>query len=59
MKYFAELVKKAKHVSGADAVLKAYNIEGDVRVQYEDRSDFERIAHQFGIFHEWKVNSLE
>ncbi|KAJ0010205.1 hypothetical protein Pint_34098 [Pistacia integerrima] len=54
LKYFAELVKKAKHVRGADAVLKAYNIEGDVRIQYEDQSDFERIAHQFGIFDEWK-----
>ncbi|XP_044507383.1 alpha-1,3-mannosyl-glycoprotein 2-beta-N-acetylglucosaminyltransferase-like [Mangifera indica] len=54
LKYFAKLVKKAKHINGADAVFKAYNIEGDVRIPYKDQSDFERIAHQFGIFHEWK-----
>lgn len=49
------MVKNAKPVHGTDAVLKAYNIEGDVRVQYKDQPDFERIAHQFGIFDEWKV----
>lgn len=48
-------MKKAKHINGADAVFKAYNIEGDVRTPYKDQSDFERIAHQFGIFDEWKV----
>ncbi|KAK9287578.1 hypothetical protein L1049_015999 [Liquidambar formosana] len=53
-KYFAELVKNAKSVHGADAVLKAYNIDGDVRIQYQDQLDFERIARQFGIFYEWK-----
>lgn len=40
---------------GADAILKAHNIEGDVRVSYRDQSDFEYIARQFGIFEEWKV----
>lgn len=53
-KYFANIVKNAKAVHGNDAVLKAYNIEGDVRIQYKDQSDFKRIARQFGIFEEWK-----
>ncbi|CDP14492.1 unnamed protein product [Coffea canephora] len=54
VKHFAELVKNAKPVYGADAVLKAYNIDGDVRIQYRDQMDFEFIARQFGIFEEWK-----
>jgi alpha-1,3-mannosyl-glycoprotein beta-1,2-N-acetylglucosaminyltransferase len=54
-KHFANIVRKAKPVHGTDAVLKAYNIEGDVRIQYRDQPDFEWIAHQFGIFEEWKV----
>jgi alpha-1,3-mannosyl-glycoprotein beta-1,2-N-acetylglucosaminyltransferase len=29
----------------------------DVRIQYNDQEDFERIARQFGIFEEWKVYS--
>lgn len=49
------MVKNAKPVYGADAVLKAYNIDGDVRIQYKDQNDFELIARQFGIFEEWKV----
>ncbi|XP_021911815.1 alpha-1,3-mannosyl-glycoprotein 2-beta-N-acetylglucosaminyltransferase isoform X2 [Carica papaya] len=53
-KYFANIVKKAIPVQGSDAVAKAYNIEGDVRIQYNDQPDFERIARQFGIFEEWK-----
>ncbi|KAL3597772.1 hypothetical protein D5086_009409 [Populus alba] len=53
-KHFADIVRKAKPVHGTDAVLKAYNIEGDVRIQYRDQPDFEWIAHQFGIFEEWK-----
>ncbi|XP_073313689.1 alpha-1,3-mannosyl-glycoprotein 2-beta-N-acetylglucosaminyltransferase-like [Primulina huaijiensis] len=53
-KYFADLLKKATPMHGADAVLKAHNIEGDVRVSYRDQSDFEYIARQFGIFEEWK-----
>ena len=35
--------------------MKAYNVMGDVRIEYRDQSDFERIARQFGIFEEWKV----
>lgn len=50
------MVKKAKPVPGTDAVLMASNIKGDVRIHYKDQSDFERIAHQFGVFKEWKVN---
>ncbi|KAB1199294.1 Alpha-1,3-mannosyl-glycoprotein 2-beta-N-acetylglucosaminyltransferase [Morella rubra] len=53
-KHFADLVKKAKPLQGSDVVLKAYNIDGDVRIQYRDQFDFERIARQFGIFEEWK-----
>ncbi|CAM8941719.1 unnamed protein product [Rhodiola kirilowii] len=52
--YFAELVKTAKPVSGNDAILKTHNIDGDVRIQYNDEQDFEYIANQFGIFTEWK-----
>ena len=29
-----------------------------MRIQYKDQSDFERIAHQFGVFEEWKVKYL-
>ncbi|CAL5376890.1 unnamed protein product [Camellia sinensis] len=54
VKHFADMVKKAKPVYGVDAVLKAYNIDGDVCVHYKDQADFERFAHQFGIFEEWK-----
>ncbi|ERN17179.1 hypothetical protein AMTR_s00044p00146360 [Amborella trichopoda] len=54
LKYFASLISNAKPVHGADAVFKAYNIDGDVRMHYQDQMDFERIARQFGIFEEWK-----
>ncbi|XP_077220386.1 alpha-1,3-mannosyl-glycoprotein beta-1,2-N-acetylglucosaminyltransferase [Tasmannia lanceolata] len=54
LKYIANLVANAKPVSGNDAVLKAYNIDGDVRIQYNDETEFGRIARQFGIFEEWK-----
>ncbi|KAL8143661.1 hypothetical protein V2J09_016693 [Rumex salicifolius] len=54
LSYFASLVRKAKPVNGDDAVLKVSNIEGDVRIQYNDQPYFERIARQFGIFEEWK-----
>ncbi|KAL5984293.1 hypothetical protein ACLOJK_018397 [Asimina triloba] len=58
-RYFADLVGKAKPVHGTDAVLKAYNIDGDVRIQYNDQPDFERIARQFGIFDEWKARVMQ
>uniref|UniRef100_A0A803NJ33 Alpha-1,3-mannosyl-glycoprotein 2-beta-N-acetylglucosaminyltransferase n=1 Tax=Cannabis sativa TaxID=3483 RepID=A0A803NJ33_CANSA len=54
VKYFADIVKKAKPLHGRDLVLKASNIGGDVCVKYEDQRDFERIASEFGIFEEWK-----
>ncbi|KMZ57737.1 Alpha-1,3-mannosyl-glycoprotein 2-beta-N-acetylglucosaminyltransferase, family GT13 [Zostera marina] len=54
LNYFAKLVSDAKAVSGHDAVLQAYNIDGDMRIPYNDQSDYERIARQFGIFEEWK-----
>ncbi|KAL6963582.1 alpha-1,3-mannosyl-glycoprotein 2-beta-N-acetylglucosaminyltransferase [Sarracenia purpurea var. burkii] len=53
-KHFADIVKNTRPIYGTDAVLKAYNIDGDVRIHYKDQEDFERIAHQFGIFQEWK-----
>lgn len=55
MKHFADLLKKATPILGSDAILKASNIEGDIRILYRDQSDFEDIAQQFGIFEEWKV----
>ena len=58
MSYFAKIVSDAKPAYGADAVLKAFNIDGDVRIQYNDQADFERIARQFGIFEEWKASPL-
>lgn len=48
-------MKKAKPIQGSDVVLKAYNIDGDVRIEYKDQFEFEHIARQFGIFEEWKV----
>ncbi|KAG2706229.1 hypothetical protein I3760_05G094700 [Carya illinoinensis] len=54
MKHFAHILKNAKPIQGIDVVLKAYNIDGDVRIQSRDQPDFERIARQFGIFEEWK-----
>ncbi|PHU10767.1 Alpha-1,3-mannosyl-glycoprotein 2-beta-N-acetylglucosaminyltransferase [Capsicum chinense] len=58
MKHFGDLVKKAKPIHGADAILKAFNIDGDVRIQYRDQLNFEDIARQFGIFEEWKASIL-
>ncbi|GAV56518.1 GNT-I domain-containing protein [Cephalotus follicularis] len=54
LEYFANIVRKAVPVYGPDAVHKAYNIEGDVRIRYQDQSEFEHLARQFGIFEEWK-----
>ncbi|XP_028120018.1 alpha-1,3-mannosyl-glycoprotein 2-beta-N-acetylglucosaminyltransferase-like [Camellia sinensis] len=54
VKHFADMVKNARPVCGTDDVLKECNIDCDVRIQYKDKTDFEHIAHQFGIFEEWK-----
>ncbi|KAH9608981.1 hypothetical protein KSS87_020934 [Heliosperma pusillum] len=54
LKYFASLVQKATPLYGNDFVLKANNVDGDVRIQYKDQGDFENIARHFGIFEEWK-----
>lgn len=54
VKHFADMLKKATPIYGSSAILKASNIEGDVRILYRDQSDFEDIARQFGIFEEWK-----
>ncbi|KAL0764034.1 hypothetical protein Bca101_080185 [Brassica carinata] len=53
-KYFSGLVRQARPIQGSDLVLKAQNINGDVRIRYEDQAEFERIAGEFGIFEEWK-----
>ncbi|KAH7278964.1 hypothetical protein KP509_38G066700 [Ceratopteris richardii] len=49
-----DLVSKAVPLSGADVVTKAYDIDGDVRIEYANQATFERLARQFGIFEEWK-----
>lgn len=51
-------MKKSTPVHGENVVLKAHDIEGDVRIEYKDQSHFEIIARQFGIFNEWKVMRL-
>ncbi|XP_066354050.1 alpha-1,3-mannosyl-glycoprotein 2-beta-N-acetylglucosaminyltransferase-like [Miscanthus floridulus] len=51
---FGKEVASATPLHGSDAVLKAHNMAEDVRIQYNDQEDFERIARQFGIFEEWK-----
>ncbi|KAK3121072.1 hypothetical protein QOZ80_8BG0645620 [Eleusine coracana subsp. coracana] len=51
---FGKEVASATPLHGHDAVLKAHNLGMDVRIQYYDQEDFERIARQFGIFEEWK-----
>ncbi|KAL4343325.1 hypothetical protein HN51_061626 [Arachis hypogaea] len=52
--HFANIVAKAKPVSGVNVLQETNNIDGDVRIKYRDQSDFEYIAGQFGIFQEWK-----
>ncbi|VFQ62110.1 unnamed protein product [Cuscuta campestris] len=54
LNHFAEMVKKAELIHGADVALKANNMSGDVCIQYRDQLHFEEIARQFGIFEEWK-----
>ena len=56
VKHFAELVKSAKPLYGSDLLLKTINVDGDVRIQYNDQPHFENIASHFGIFEEWKVS---
>lgn len=56
--HFANIVAKAKPVSGVNVLQETNNIDGDVRIKYRDQSDFEYIAGQFGIFQEWKVIQL-
>jgi alpha-1,3-mannosyl-glycoprotein beta-1,2-N-acetylglucosaminyltransferase len=52
---FGEEVASATPLHRSDALLKAHNMNVDVRIQYDDQGDFERIARHFGIFEEWKV----
>ena len=58
MTKFGKDVASATPVHGSDALLKAHNLDVDVRIQYNDQSDFERVARQFGVFEEWKVPLL-
>ncbi|KAE8712838.1 Alpha-1,3-mannosyl-glycoprotein 2-beta-N-acetylglucosaminyltransferase [Hibiscus syriacus] len=54
VKHFADLLRMAKPVRGTDLALLTSTIDGDVRIQYNDQSDFENIARQFEVFEEWK-----
>ncbi|XP_039135407.1 alpha-1,3-mannosyl-glycoprotein 2-beta-N-acetylglucosaminyltransferase isoform X1 [Dioscorea cayenensis subsp. rotundata] len=54
LNHFAKLVSDAKLVTGPDFVLKASNINGDIKIKYRDQQEFEIVARQFGIFEEWK-----
>ncbi|KAL3624333.1 hypothetical protein CASFOL_033149 [Castilleja foliolosa] len=54
VEHFGSLLKNSTPVHVTDAILKAHNINGDIRIVYRDQSDFEGIARQFGIFEEWK-----
>uniref|UniRef100_A0ACD6A0B8 Uncharacterized protein n=1 Tax=Avena sativa TaxID=4498 RepID=A0ACD6A0B8_AVESA len=51
---FGKDVASATPLHGSDSLLKAHNMDVDVRIQYDDQGDFERIARHFGIFEEWK-----
>ncbi|KAF0934520.1 hypothetical protein E2562_025616 [Oryza meyeriana var. granulata] len=55
---FGKDVSSATPLHGSDATSKAHNMDSDVRIQYNDQEDFERIARQFGIFEEWKFAIL-
>ncbi|KAJ7555204.1 hypothetical protein O6H91_05G026200 [Diphasiastrum complanatum] len=52
-KQFAALVQNSVPIAANEAA-KAYNIDGDVRIEYESQSAFQNLAKQFGIFEEWK-----
>ncbi|KAF6151567.1 hypothetical protein GIB67_021753 [Kingdonia uniflora] len=54
LRHFVNIVPNAKPVYGNDIVLKAYNVDGNVRILYRDQEDFERIAQRFGIFYKSK-----
>ncbi|KAJ8477516.1 hypothetical protein OPV22_021243 [Ensete ventricosum] len=54
LKHFAKMVSNARPIRDSDVILKANNIDNDIRIQYSDQRHFERIARQFGIFEEWK-----
>ncbi|CAL9177794.1 unnamed protein product, partial [Musa hybrid cultivar] len=58
LKYFAKMVSNARPIRESDLILKANNIDSDIRIQYNDQRHFELIARQFGIFEEWKAISL-
>ncbi|XP_048566122.1 alpha-1,3-mannosyl-glycoprotein 2-beta-N-acetylglucosaminyltransferase-like isoform X5 [Triticum urartu] len=55
---FGKDVANATPVRGSDDLLKAHNLDVDVRIQYNDQSDFERVARQFGVFEEWKLTRV-
>ncbi|VAH85169.1 unnamed protein product [Triticum turgidum subsp. durum] len=55
---FGKDVANATPVRGSDDLLKAHNLDMDVRIQYNDQGDFERVARRFGVFEEWKVPLL-
>ncbi|KAG0456998.1 hypothetical protein HPP92_022155 [Vanilla planifolia] len=53
LSYFTKMVAGAKPL-GVDFVGKASSMDGDVRIKYNNQAEFEQIAHQFGIFSEWR-----
>ncbi|WOL05309.1 alpha-1,3-mannosyl-glycoprotein 2-beta-N-acetylglucosaminyltransferase [Canna indica] len=54
LSYFAKMVSNARPIREPEIILKAKNIDSDIRIQYNDQQHFEQIAGQFGIFEEWK-----
>ncbi|KAG0458707.1 hypothetical protein HPP92_021835 [Vanilla planifolia] len=53
LSYFTKMVAGVKPL-GVDFVGKASSMDGDVRIKYNNQAEFEQIAHQFGIFSEWR-----
>jgi hypothetical protein len=56
---FGDLVVKAKLVNAMEALQQVKSTESeDVRMEYHTHLDFGHLAHQFGVFQEWKVSIL-
>ncbi|CAM6034403.1 unnamed protein product [Sphagnum compactum] len=52
---FGDLVAKAKPVNAMEALQQVKSTESeDVRMEYHTHLDFRDLAHQFGVFQEWK-----
>lgn len=55
LSHFAKMVSDARPIREPEAILRAHNVDSDVKIQYHDQAHFEQIARKFGIFYEWKV----